>query len=82
MLVDFYKGNFKVYLDGIDQGYAITDCEDLKKGVYFITVDNDSSFKGSVISTVSSSPPPLMVNGLDLNPLLSYLKVDRTQENQ
>ena len=52
-LIDMYHGSIKVFVDNEDVGYAITDNNDLKNGVYYLTLDS-SPFKG----TVSLVQPP------------------------
>ena len=47
ILGDFFEGSIKIYLNDIDQGYAVTNSENLKQGVYFATID-PGSFKGSI----------------------------------
>ena len=49
LLVDFYHGSVKVFINDEDVGYAITNCDELKQGVYYVTIDNGSGhFTGSV----------------------------------
>ena len=58
----------------------IRGCNLLKEGTYHATVCT-KSFIGT-LSITPPQPPPVILNGIDLTPLLNYFNVDISYKNK